>query len=220
MPASAQKQLVLSTHNTAVNLICSKILLEAYQQLGIKIKIEKFPSKRALFMSNSGQVDGEVCRIEGIDEDYSHLIRVPVTLQSRNAVVFTKKHGLSISGWHDLKPHKIGILRGAELAKQKTAGMVVHSATTIEQLFHMLDKGRVDVVVMERIMGMVIIKKLELEGVSIVEPALVTFNLYHYLHNNQAALIPALVKVLQEMKISRIKEIQEQLYSELLQKSF
>ncbi len=62
---SIQKQLLFSSHDTAVNWICSKSLIEAYQQLGIKIHIDNFPSKRSLSMSNSGQTDGEVCRVKG-----------------------------------------------------------------------------------------------------------------------------------------------------------
>jgi len=211
----AQKKLVFSTHNTAINWVCSQILTEAYQKLGIEVHIEKYPSKRALLMSNSGKVDGEVCRVKGIETHYKNLIRVPLKIQSSDAVVFTKKTGLEITGWDDLKPHKIGILRGAELAKQNTTGMNVHSATNIEQLFLMLDKERVELVVMERIMGLTVIKKLELEGIHVIEPPLVKFDLYHYLHKQHATMIPALVQVLQEMSINRIEEIHNQLLAEL-----
>jgi polar amino acid transport system substrate-binding protein len=212
---SAKKNLIFSTHNTAVNRICSQILLEAYQQLGIKVHIEQFPSKRSLLMSNTGQVDGEVCRVKGIEKEYSNLLRVPVTLQSFDAVVFTKKQGLSILGWDDLQPYRIGLMRGAVLAHQLTKGMSVHSGSTLEQLLLMLEMDRLDVIITERNMGLHVIKQLQLEGITIIEPPLITFNSYHYVHKQHAALIPNLVKVLQKMQISRMKNIQDQVYSKL-----
>lgn len=214
-PAVDQQQLMLSTHNTIVNRICSLILLEAYQQLDIKIHIEHFPSKRSLLVSNTGKVDGEVCRVKGIEKEYPNLLRVPVTLQSFDAVVFTKTQGLPILGWDDLKPYRIGLVRGAVLAHQHTKEMSVHSGTTLEQLFLMLEKDRLDVIITERNMGLLVIKHLELEGITIIEPPLVTFNSYHYVHKQHAALIPNLVKVLKKMQISRMKEIQDQVYSKL-----
>ena len=100
----AQTQLTLSSHDTAMNWLCSEILKEAYLQLGIKISIEKYPSKRSLKMSNSGQVDGEMCRVRGIEKNYPNVVKVPFVLQTADAVVFTKKQGLIISHWNDLKP--------------------------------------------------------------------------------------------------------------------
>ena len=213
--AYAQKQLVFSTHNTAVNKICSRILIEAYQKIGLKINIESYPSKRSLIMANTGRVDGEVCRVEGIDKDYSNLVMVPVGLQSFDAVVFTNKQDLSISGWSDLNPYRIGLMRGAILAHQYTEGMTVHSGTHLDQLLLMLYKNRLDVVVTERHMGISIIKQLSLDGITIIEPPLVVFNSYHYVHKKHAAFIPSLVKVLKEMKTSRMKEIQDIVYSDM-----
>ncbi len=54
------------------------VLRKAYERIGVKIDTHYFPAERALYMSNSGLVDGEVNRIIGLEKKYPNLIRVPV----------------------------------------------------------------------------------------------------------------------------------------------
>jgi len=71
-------------------IIGEKVLNEAYQRLGINMQIKKFPAERALYTSNSGLVDGELCRVEGLDKTYTNLIRIPVAVSKVEHVIFSK----------------------------------------------------------------------------------------------------------------------------------
>jgi polar amino acid transport system substrate-binding protein len=72
-PLIAQKKLIFMTvnHSSPVD-ISAKILKEAYHQLSIDIEIRRVPGKRALHISNSGKVDGELLRISNIHKKWKN----------------------------------------------------------------------------------------------------------------------------------------------------
>ena len=70
--------------------ICSEVLVEAYQNIGITIEIEQVPAKRSIMLSNSGQVDGEVVRIKGAEKNYPNLVRVKSQICSTASRVYVK----------------------------------------------------------------------------------------------------------------------------------
>lgn len=216
-PLSAQESLVLSQPDDVIVKIAAKVVQEAYQRIGIQIQTKTFPAERALFKSNNGDVDGEVCRIQGIESTYPNLMMVPVVVNMFEGVVFTKDITFPVTGWDSLKPYKIGIRIGTKFAEQGTKGMSVESVSDNEQLFLKLDAGRTDVVVASRLEGLEQLTQLQLKGITVLEPPLVTVNLYHYLHKKHAALIPAITKTLQEMEAEgQIQAIREQAIEELL----
>ena len=217
-PVCAQEPLVLSKPDDPIAEVSSKVLREAYQRIGIQIQMKTLPAERGLVQSNQGMIDGEVNRIQGIESTYSNLIMVPVAINTFEGVVFTKKVTFPVTGWDSLRPYNIGVRIGTKFAEQGTEGMNVESVTTNEQLLLKLYAGRNDVIVTSRIEGLGQIKRLQLKGVKVIEPPLVTEKLYHYLHKKHAAMIPGIAKVLREMAAEgRIQAIQEQAIAELLQ---
>ena len=218
VPVYAQEQLVLSRPDDPITAISERVVSEAYKRLGIQVQIKKFPSERSLTTANNGEVDGEVSRIKGIEENYSNLIMVPVANNRIEGVVFTKDITFSITGWDSLKPYTIGIKRGTKFAEIGTQGLTVESVATNWQLFLKLDAGRNDGIVTARVAGFVALKQLRLQGIRVLEPPLVTIELYHYVHKKHAALIQDITKRLQEMEAAgRIQEIRKQTIGELLE---
>lgn len=71
--------------------VAEAVLEEAYQELSIKLKILFAPAKRALVISNSGEADGELNRIKGINKKFKNLIMIPVPINQLEGVVYTKK---------------------------------------------------------------------------------------------------------------------------------
>jgi len=215
-PIYGQQSLVLSSTRNQLAVVSGKVLSEAYQRLGIKVHIDAFPAGRSLIMSNNGDVDGEVYRVKGIEKTYENLVMVPVAVNQVEVVVFTKGVTFSVTGWDSLKPYTIGIRRGSTFIEKKTIGMKVKPVTKIEQLFLMLDLGRNDVIVTSRLAGLMAMKELNIKGVHILEPSIVTKNVYHYLHKKNSHLLSDISGVLQDMENEgRIKEIRMQAISEL-----
>ncbi len=218
VPIHAQEQLVFSRPDDPIAEVSEKVLHEAYQRIGIQIQTRTLPAMRALDMSNYGEVDGEVNRIKGIEKAYSNLVMVPVAINVLEGVVFTKEITFSVTGWDSLKPYKIGIRRGTKFAEKGTEGMNVEAVNHNAQLFRKLDLGRNDVIVTSRVEGLEQIMTLHLNGIRVLEPPLVTLNLYHYVHKKHRPLLPNITKALQEMEAEgRIQEIRKQVISELFE---
>lgn len=216
-PIHSQETLVLSSPDDLLVSISYTVLKEAYQKLNIDVQVKKFPAKRAIHMANDGESDGAVNRIMGMDKKYPNLIRVPVSINFSEIVIYTKTNDFVVNGWESLKPYRIGIRRGIKVLEDGTFGMNVDPVATNEQLFRKLDAGFNDVVLMGRIAGVTVLKTLPFHDLRILEPPLLTIKLYHYLHKKNAPLKPNITTVLHAMERSgRIHQIREEMARALL----
>ncbi len=197
--------------------IAEAVLREAYRSNGQDITAKILPGERALASSNTGQVDGEMMRVEGIDKQYQNLLRVPVAINYLQATAFVKDATIKVTRWEELQPYTIAIERGIKFAEQGTRGMRVVSLTTYEQAFQMLNSGRVDVVIATRIGGADAVRDMGLSGISVLTPPLQKIPLYHYLHKSHASLIPSITSTLTIMeREGRIDAIREQVIADRL----
>jgi len=64
-----------------LNEISITVSEEAYEKIGIDIKVELMPSFRSVRFANSGITDGEVNRIKGFEKQFKNLILVPVPIK-------------------------------------------------------------------------------------------------------------------------------------------
>lgn len=214
----AENILTFSELNDPVSKVTWKVLQEAYKVIGIEIQSQELPPERALTESNAGRTDGETNRITGLDKKYSNLIMVPVAVNKVEGVAFTKNISIPMTGWDSLKPYKIGLRRGTKFAEQGTQGMDVTSADDNKSLFLMLNKERFEIAVTSRLAGLTQIKRLQLDGITMLNPPLATFALYHYLHKKHSSLVPAITQALQDMEEDgRIKAIRDEAIAEFLQ---
>ncbi len=135
--------------------------------------------------------------------------------------MFTKDVTFAVTGWDSLKPYTIGIRRGVVFAEKGTQGMLVDSVTDYRQLLLKLDAGRNDVAIMPRLSGLFELQKLHIQGIKLLDPPLITLELYHYLHKKHEALVPVLTKVLREInEEGRIRAIREHAIKELLKGAY
>ena len=190
--------------------ISEDILKEAYASIGITVTTQEFPGERALQMSNSGAVDGEVNRIHGIVNKYSNLRLVPVAINAIEGIAFTNNPEIKIENWESLRPYAIGLRIGAKFAENGTEGMKVLPVQTNDLVFRMLSKKRTEVAVSTRIEGILTIKKHGLNNIHLIEPPLETLKLFHFLHKKHQALIPRITKALEEMVLEgRVQAIKD-----------
>ena len=101
--ARTPERLVFSGIEGSVNSeISMQVLERAYQQLGIAVVYKPLPGERSLHTSNSGEVDGEVFRIANVSKKYTNLIQIPTSINSIEAVAFSKDENLKLDGWQSL----------------------------------------------------------------------------------------------------------------------
>ena len=201
LQAEEQKVMTFSTvQGSALGLVSADILREAYRRNGMQIKVLEVPAKRGLHNANLGIYDGEVMRIAGIPKAYPNLITVPHFVNVMEGVAFSKNKQIQIQGWASLKPYKIGVVRGMKFAENGTVGMDRDLVNNPVQLFKMLNRGRLDIVVLSRMSSLGALKVSGVKGVYVLSPPLVKINLYHYLHKKHKDLVPQISKTLEELE--------------------
>lgn len=178
------------------------ILRQAYRRLGIDLKIRKLPAERALRLADSGQVDGEVQRIDAIRHVYKNLVQIRPAINFLEAAVFTGSKNFPVEGWESLRPYRIGIIRGIKFAEANTTGMRRYIASGYDALFRMLNNGSLDVGVVPRINGLWHQIISGSDRIHELRPPVTRFKLYHYLHKKNRNLVPMISKVLAEMDVS------------------
>ncbi len=215
LPAQAQDKLTFSAPigHPLVEPVLT-ILREAYKSLNIEIGIVELPAARALLVSNSGGLDGELGRIAGIEESYDNLRSVPVPIWIIEGTAFSLDKLPPITGWSSLAPYKIGMLRGTIYAENATRDMQRIMVNKPEQVFELLLKNRVDIGIMEKFVGINTIKKMGISEIKVWEPPLARYPIFHYLHKRHVRLIAALTNSLKKtLKTKKVKQIKRQFMS-------
>ena len=201
-----------------MGVISTRILAQAYNQIGIKIKAMALPPQRSLVMANNGDVDGELFRGVVNKNDFPNLIMIPVVLAYGQIVVFTKDLEFKVAGWGSLSPYTIGTMIGLKEIEVKTAGMKVEAVATPYQLFRKLSVGRNEIIVLPKWHGLKIMKDMDIKDIKILEAPLQQNALYHYLHNKHESLVPKITAVLKQMEEGgEIQRISEQTKAEFFQ---
>lgn len=195
--------LVVSTNNTPLDRkALQEISKEAFRRLGIELVLTSLPSERSLFAANAGEVDGEGLRVAGLGSQYPNLVQVPERYIGISFVAFARDATIRLdNGWDSLKPHSVAFITGWKMFEANAAGArVVNKVDKPEQLFRMLDGGRVDLALYTRADGIALVRSLGLTSIAPLTPALKDVDMYLYLHRRHEALVPRLAKVLREMK--------------------
>lgn len=185
-------------------------LTSAYRRLGITIRFLYAPSPRALALSSSGTVDGELVRIEGIEKRFPTLVPVKVPIARLETGVFVSRENAKRISVDTLSEGSVGHMAGVVFAESLTKGFQdVWIADTHDELFKMLNAGRVDAVISSVSAGTRQIQKMSYGGdIVALEPPLRSVPLYHYLNDRHAALVPKIEAVLADMtKVGEMSRI-------------
>ena len=126
---------------------------------------------------------------------------VPEKLVDHHFVAFTRDATLKIASWDNLQPLSVGYIRGYKIVEKNIPpGTQTITANDPEQLFTMLDKGRVDAIVYRRWEGLALAKKMGIQNVRIIEPSLAETGIYIYLNKKHADKVPLIAAALREIK--------------------
>lgn len=198
--------LTLSTNNTPLDRkALEQLSQESLRRIGVDLKLVSLPSERSLTAANLGEVDGEGLRVAGLggpDGPYPNLIQVPERFVRISFVAFAKNATISLdNGWDSLKPYRIAFINGWKMFEANAQGArVVNKVDKPEQLFRMLDEGRVDLVLYTHADGLLLARNLGLTSVAPLSPALKEVDMYLYLHKKHQALVPKLTQAIRDLK--------------------
>ncbi|MBT6093682.1 MAG: hypothetical protein HOH04_02295 [Rhodospirillaceae bacterium] len=217
-PVRSETLTLVTAANTVDTLTSEVIVREAYKRLGIDVEIKKFPGERALKMANDGKVAGDVQRIDKLSAKYPNLVQIKPAINYIEASAFASDPSLSALTWAELKPYRIGIIRGIKFAEGGTQGMDRYLASDYAGLFKMLHKKRVDVAVSPSLNGRYQMQTLGINGISELRPAIARFDLFHYVHVKNAALAPKLSAVFTDMQqAGQLNAIRDHVIGKLLE---
>jgi polar amino acid transport system substrate-binding protein len=207
IPAHAEQTLVINTsygapltspdHSGALDLFYQ----ELGRRLGIKIELQSLPAERSLVNANNGVDDGDVSRVLGMEKIYPDLIRVGEAVMHFELVAFSRNENFKVINADSFKPYNVGIVTGWKILERtivNTKGL--EKLENGDQLFTLLDKGRIDVAVYEKMQGLMTIQKHSFNNIKILQPSYIEGDWYLYLNKKHEALIPRIATEIKAMK--------------------
>lgn len=178
-------------------------LVEAvFAELGLQAQVLIYPTatERGLLNANEGVDDGLAMRIAGLEQQYPNLLRVSEPVAINDFVAISLKHRFEPRSWDSLQPYVVGYILGWKVFEQRVPAAAQRTLVRdAEQLFGLLARERVDVVLYERYQGLLQLRRLGLPA-QVLEPPLVRTPMYMYLHRKHAALVPRVAEALVRLK--------------------
>jgi len=203
----AESRLSINTGFKApVSDIYRLIIEDLFERAGLLVDFREVSAERSLTLANDGVDDGDCCRILEITSTYKDLVRVPVPVIEIDFVSFFKGASLKLAGtgyWQALKPFEVGVVSGwkiLEFGLQKHPPRKLYTLSSPKSLFEMLERDRIQVATIGRLVGYRAILDMQLTGLHVAEPPLVSRPLYLYLNKRHVDLVPQLTRQLQAMQ--------------------
>lgn len=182
------------------------IAREAFRRAGAELKLVKLPAERGLINANAGIEDGDLVRIAGLEKLYPNLIRVPEKLIDWEFAAFSRDRSIP-ANWTAIRRHSVGHIKGWKIYEHAVDGAGrVTTADDPEQLFRLLELGRIEVALYERWLGLALARKLGLKDIRPLSPPLARREMFIYLHERHAPLAPKIAEALRAMKREGFQE--------------
>lgn len=178
------------------------IMRAAYQSIGVSITIHHLPGARSIVEVNNGNMDGELFRVQGLEDKFKHLIPVKTAILNTYTSAFSLIKNSNIKTWQDLKPYSVAYVLGFKLAELNTTQSKVIHTRDLNHAFRLLINKKVEFVIDSKLNGLQIIENQQLANIHLISPPLETTQIFHYLNSKHAHLIPKLEKSLNQLKAS------------------
>jgi polar amino acid transport system substrate-binding protein len=195
--------LTISTNNTPQDRrLLELVSKEAFRRVGLTFQLDTNPSARSLDLANEGKIDGEGLRVAGMEAQYPSLVQVPERYTKVSFVAFARDPNIKLTeGWAGLKPHRIAFINGWKLYEANaTTAQSITKVEKPEQLFKMLDAGRIDLALYTLADGTSQLKEMGISGIAPVTPSLRDADMYLYLNKKHQAHVPRISQALKDMK--------------------
>lgn len=217
--ASDKKNLIINSGSSAPLIsnngegFYPQLVTAIFDRLNIKAQTTRLPSARSLKNANQGIDDGVIGRIKGLDKKLTNLIRVPEKVLDLEFVAFSNDKNLKINNWADLKQYNVGYIRGWKIYDKKVVSYKsLIKVKNSRQLFKLLEKKRVDVILSQNIPGRYMMRQLNYYPHQ-VKPSLLSREMFLYMHNKHSRLVPLISK---ELKILKNDGTYQRLYDKYI----
>ncbi len=173
---------------------------EAFRRAGVAFELVRLPAERGLINANEGIEDGDLARIGGLETQYPNLVRVPEKVADVEFVAFARDTSI-VPEWNVLRRLNVGFIKGWKVYEQQFGDASrITTANDAEQLFRLIELGRIDVALYERWLGIALSVKMGLRNVRPLAPPLATRAMFVYLNRRHADLVAPLAQALRALK--------------------
>jgi polar amino acid transport system substrate-binding protein len=182
--------------------IAANIISDLYKRAGVEVNVQPLPAARANAVAKAGEKDGEVGRIQAYADRNPELTKVEPAYYYITTTAFAKSDkGIKVATRDDLKKFKVGIIRGVAHTTAATEGHpALSTVNDADQLYQMLDSGRIDIALDAGVNGPYTVKKLGLKDIVAVGD-LARLDLFTILHSGKkdvGAKVAATIKTLKD----------------------
>ena len=198
---------VLSKDNTYLGRLGYLIYSEVFRRLDMELVYDVYPPKRASWMAEHGELDGEIGRAFDYQDSHPNLIRIEEPIFSVTLSAFAVEPITALNGWNSLKAtgYRVGYRSGYTVTEDKLSNVLPKDKLSgVAESIHGLRKlsvSRTDVYVdikehIERIL-----KLKEFDGIGITNVGeMEVMKVYGYLHKRHKDLVPRIAAMLKVLK--------------------
>lgn len=198
--AAVQQIYVGASNNLPLDHPSILLMDKAYQQLGFQMKLVVMPLERSAYESNKGSMlDAELSRTAEAAAILPNMIRVKVPIGYIRITAFTRAPAIQVNNWQSLGVWRVDVLRGIYLAKINMQGQQYTEVNTISQATQRLLSGRADIAVLLGDETEWLLKQQANHGIHAISPDLAKTEIFHYVHERHAALVPKLEAALRQL---------------------
>ncbi len=199
-PASDTQIEVGASNNMPADHPSILLMQQAYKQLGYQMELVIMPLERSAYESNKGQLlDAELSRTAQAAEMLPNMIRVKVPIGHIRITAFSRNPATKIRHWQDLGAWRVDVLRGIYLAKINMDGQKYTEVNSISQALQRLLSSRTDIAVLLGDETEWALQQHNHPGIYVIQPDLAKTEVFHYVHERHAALVPKLEAVLSQL---------------------
>lgn len=174
---------------------------EIFRRIGVQAESVRYEAtERAMINANKGVDDGVAMRIRGLEKTYPNLVRIEEKVIDNEFVAYATRLQIATTGFATLIPYQVGHINGWKVFESGLLpGTQVTRVQSAEQLFTLLTSDRAEVVLFERWQGNHILRERGIKA-HMLQPPLVTTEMFMYLHARHAALVEPVARALRAMK--------------------
>lgn len=197
---TADKPPYSTPQNTGVY---DQIISHIFKALEIQIQINHLPSARSIENVDIGLDDAEYARIKGLSQNHKNIRIVDEKLIDFEFTAFSKNPEIEIHGWDSLSAYNVAFMRGWKIYEKnvtRTKSLLI--VPSEKEMFQLLENGRVDIILYERLRGFSYMRDNTLSGIYRLVQPLSTRGMYIYVNRRHIALIPKIEAALRKFKAS------------------
>jgi len=195
----AQDYQFVSIQNLIEQEVGRVLIPEIYKKLGYRVDITPMPGKRAQEEATSGTKDGEIMRIFTYGNENPTTIRVPTPYYYLETMGFVRKNsGVKVNSKSDLAKYRLAKVRGVKTQGLKNVFDLKNTKTMME----FLNRGRADIALTNTVDGVLVLEKLGYTNIGPIENPLAVLDLYNYIHEDHADIVPQVNKAILDMQSS------------------